>query len=97
MTEETRQALTQLVARMDATSGEQYVEAHAETLALVRSILDTAGLSIKLGKSYSSAITRKPLRRVDFYRANGEHARTVDVPNGPAAYVRARAILAVAS
>ena len=89
----TKTQLETLVRKMDSLSGESYVEAHAETLALVRNILDNAGLSIKLGKRYSSTITRNRLRRVEFMR-NGQVVRTYDVADGPAAYVRARAILA---
>jgi len=91
----TKTQLETLVRKMDALSGDEYQQAHADTLALVRTLLDNAGLSIKLGKRYTTAVSRNHLRRVDFYRANGDHARTVDVADGPAAYVRARAILAV--
>lgn len=96
MEQATRKQLETLVAKMDSLSGEFYVEAHAETLALVRTILDNAGLSIKVGKRYSSAITRNRLRRVEFMRS-GQVVRTYDVADGPAAYVRARAILAEAA
>lgn len=77
--------------QMDSLSGEFYDEAHAACADLVKRILDDAGLSLRLGKAYTTPVARNHLRRVEVLR-DGKVVRTLDVPNGPAAYVRAFAI-----
>ena len=79
--------------QMDCLSGEFYEQAHERVKTLVKALLADAGLQMRLGKTYTSHAGRC-LRRVDISR-DGELLRTVDVPNGPAAYVRAFAIVSV--
>ena len=81
---------------MDSLAGEDYDRAHRRVAELVADLLADAGLRMRLGKAYTTpGPARNHLRRVEVLRDGPEVIRTVDVPNGPAAYVRAMAIAAV--
>ncbi len=80
--------------QMDTLSGDLYETAHTQTKELVAALLADAGLTIRLGKTYTTP-ARKSLRRVEVLR-DGKVVRSLDVPNGPAAYVRAFAIAELA-